>query len=87
LPPQPIVAPKLDNQDIGAQPKYPVQTREASGRGVPADSGVDNLNLRACIMKESPRDGRECFTFSQAATGAQAIAEKDDPRCIRVRGG
>jgi hypothetical protein len=73
-----VVAAEFDDEDFGRSLEDPIDSGKATGRGVAADSGIDDGDIETLGTKEGFRDGGESLGLGETEARGQAVAEYDD---------
>ena len=73
-----VVAAEFDNEDLGRSLEDPIDSGQATGCGVAADSGIDDGDIETLGPKEGFRDRGEGFGLGETEPRGQAVAEYDD---------
>ncbi len=73
-----VVAAEFDNEDFGRSLEDPIDSGKATGRGVAADSGIDDRDIVSLGSEEGFRDRGEGLGLGETEPRGQAIAEYDD---------
>ena len=73
-----VVAAEFDHEDVCWLLEDPVDPGETTGRGVAADSGIDDGDIETLGPKERFSDRGEGLGFGETETCGQAVAEDDD---------
>ena len=75
---QTVVAAKGDHHHVRMLIEEPAEAREAAGRGVAADAGVDHADGQALLLELLAEERRIGLVLVQPETGREAVAQEDD---------
>ena len=85
---QAVVGAERDDEDAHVALERPVEPAQAAGRRIAGDAGIDHLERVALLVELVLQERRDRTRLSsEAQPDGQAVAERDDLRARRRRGG